>query len=268
MRSCYEEECASAVADSSIDYSKIVTSLATNCAKSTRNLAKPALFVEKSRLGEYERNTLERIAEERQQMNMTLSARLASELNHQQYAVRLRKETQQAIVRLDLKKVAEKKLQDTLSEPSEQTGEFRDESDFEKVIKQLEKDSANSTKTQHRRLWKETFYWPMIQQRAKLVGQLPKPPGSKTDITPQEKTVAERLILALGYGTSRDNIFKWTSYWKLLSDLRNNGLTTLLLYRTDEFRTYFFRNAKKHNTLSYLHGIKSSTSLSSSFAEE
>ncbi|KAE8440414.1 hypothetical protein EG329_008015 [Mollisiaceae sp. DMI_Dod_QoI] len=134
--------------DSSIDYSQIVTSLATNCAKSTRNTSKPALFAEKERLGEYERNTLERIAEERQQMNMTLSARLASELNHQQYADRLRKETQQAIVRLDLKGVAEKELQNTLSEPSELTGEFRNESDFEKVIKQLEKDRANSTKTQ------------------------------------------------------------------------------------------------------------------------
>jgi hypothetical protein len=58
-----------------------------------------------------------------------------------------------------------------------------------------------------------------------------------------------RLILALGYGTSRDNVLKWTSYWKLLSDLRNNGLTTLLLYWTSEFKTYFFRNAKKHKTL-------------------
>jgi hypothetical protein len=235
--------------DLSIDYSKIVTSLATNCAKSTRNLSKPALFAEKERLGEYQRITMERIADERQQMNVTLPARLASEVNHQQYADRLRKETQQAIVRLDLNEVAEKELQDTLSEPSELTGEFRDESDFEKVIKQLEKDKANSTKTQQRRLWKETFYWPMIQQRAKMVGQLPKPSGPKTDITPQEKAVAKRLILALGYGTSRDNVFKWTSYWKLLSDLRNNGLSTLLLYRTSEFKTCFFRNAKKHETL-------------------
>ncbi|CZS92364.1 uncharacterized protein RAG0_02770 [Rhynchosporium agropyri] len=169
--------------DSCIDYSKIITSLALNCAKSTRNLSKPALFVEKERLEEYERNTLERIAEERQQMNMTLLARLASELNYQQYADRLRKKTKQAIFRLDLKEVAEKELQDILSEPSELTGEFTDESDFEKVIKQLEKDRANNTKNQQRRLWKETFYWPMIQQRARIVGKLPKPLGPKTDVT-------------------------------------------------------------------------------------
>ncbi|KAE8440415.1 hypothetical protein EG329_008016 [Mollisiaceae sp. DMI_Dod_QoI] len=82
-----------------------------------------------------------------------------------------------------------------------------------------------------------------------MVGHLPKPSGPKTNITPQEKTVAKRLILALGYGSSRNNIFKWTSYWKLLFDLRNHGLTTLLLYRTSEFKTYFFRNTKKHDTL-------------------
>lgn len=70
----------------SMDYSKIVTSIATNCVKCSRNLSKPALDAEKERLQEYERNTLERIAEDRQQMNMTLPARLASELNHQQYA--------------------------------------------------------------------------------------------------------------------------------------------------------------------------------------
>jgi len=230
--------------DEYMDYSKIATSIATNCVNSSRNLSKSALFAEKERLQDYERDMLERIAEDRQQMNMTLPARLASELNHQQYADRLKKATQRAIVRLDLKELAEKELQDTLTEPSELTGEFRDENDFEKIIKQFEKDRANSTKTQQRSLWKETFYWPIIQQRAKMVGQLPNHSGPKTDITSQEKTAAKRLILALGYGISRDNIFKWTSYWKLLSDLRSHGLTTLLLYRTSEFKTYFFRNKK------------------------
>jgi hypothetical protein len=54
-----------------------------------------------------------------------------------------------------------------------------------------------------------------------MIGPMPNPPGPKTEITPQEKVAAKRLILAIGYGTSRDNILKWTSYWKLLSDLRN-----------------------------------------------
>jgi hypothetical protein len=115
-------------------------------------------------------------------------------------------------MRLDLKELAKIELKDTISKLSELTGEFKDESNYKKVIKQLEKDKANSTKTQQRSLWKETYYWPMIQQRVKMVGQLPNPSGPKTDITPQEKIAAKRLILTLRYGTSRDNIFKWTSY--------------------------------------------------------
>lgn len=132
----------------SMEYSKIVTSIATNCVKCSRNLSKPALDAKKERLQEHKRNTLERIAEDRQQMNITLPARLASELNHQQYANRLKKATQHAIMRLNLKELAKMELKDTISEPSELTGEFRDESDYEKVIKELEKDRANSTKIQ------------------------------------------------------------------------------------------------------------------------
>jgi len=196
----------------SMEYSKIITSITTNCVKYSRNLSKPALDAKKERLQEYKRNTLEHIAKDRQQMNITLPARLTSELNHQQYADRLKKATQHAIMRLDLKELAKIELKDTISKPSELTGEFKDESNYKKVIKQLEKDRANSTKTQQRSLWKETYYWPMIQQRAKMVGQLPNPSGPKTDITPQEKIAAKRLILTLRYGTSRDNIFKWTSY--------------------------------------------------------
>jgi len=63
-----------------------------------------------------------------------------------------------------------------------------------------------------------------------MISPLPNPLGPKTEITPQEKIAAKRLILAIGHSTSRNNIFKWTSYRKLLSDLRNRGATTLLLY--------------------------------------
>ena len=84
----------------------------------------------------------------------------------------------------------------------------------------------------------------MVQQHAKMIGALPTPLGPKTEITPQERIIAKRLVLAIGHGTSRDNILKWTSYWRLLSDLRNRGATSLLLYRTSEFKTHFFRYAK------------------------
>ena len=37
----------------------------------------------------------------------------------------------------------------------------------------------------------------MIQQRAKGIGPLPNPSGRKTEITPQEKSAAKKLILAM-----------------------------------------------------------------------
>lgn len=89
----------------------------------------------------------------------------------------------------------------------------------------------------------------MIQQRAKKIGPVPKSSGRKTDITPEEKLAAKRLILAMGYGQSRDSILKWRSYWKLLSDLRSKGATTLLLYRTNEFKAYFFQHPKELDML-------------------
>jgi hypothetical protein len=89
------------------------------------------------------------------------------------------------------------------------------------------------------------YYWPMIQQRAKTIGPLPDSSGSKTEITPQEKLAAKKLIGATGYGQSRNNIFKWAAYLKLLSDLRDKGTTAFLLGRTSEFKTYFFQHPKK-----------------------
>lgn len=82
-----------------------------------------------------------------------------------------------------------------------------------------------------------------------MIGPLPTPSSRKTDISPQEKVAAKTLIHALGYGTSRDNLYKWTSYWRLLCDLRDKEATSLLLYRTSEFKTHFFRYAKQLDML-------------------
>ena len=80
-------------------------------------------------------------------MNMALLARIALEMNYQQYKERLRKSTENAIAHLDLRELADRELQDTISEPTELTGEFREESDYENVIKQIEKEYANNIRT-------------------------------------------------------------------------------------------------------------------------
>jgi hypothetical protein len=92
-----------------------------------------------------------------------------------------------------------------------------------------------------------------------MIGPLPNPSGRKTEITPQEKAAAEKLTLAMRYGQDRGTIFKWTAYWKLLSELRHKAATTLLLYRTNEFKGYFFSIRK--NSTCYFPGIESMTFL-------
>lgn len=90
---------------------------------------------------------MERIAKDWQQMNMALEARLASERNYQQVKERLRKTTENAITRLDVTELAEREFLDTVSEPIELTGDCREESDYENVIKQIRKENANNTRT-------------------------------------------------------------------------------------------------------------------------
>ena len=68
-------------------------------------------------------------------MNITLPQRSASEMNYQKLENRLRISTENAISYLDVKELAEREFQDTISEPTELTGEFREESDYENVIK-------------------------------------------------------------------------------------------------------------------------------------
>jgi len=89
-----------------------------------------------------------------------------------------------AVVCLDVRELLRIELQDLLSEPKELMGEFSEESDYETAIKYIERENGDDIRTRLRRLWKETYYWLMIQQRAKMIGPLPKSSGPKTDITP------------------------------------------------------------------------------------
>ncbi|KFY80511.1 hypothetical protein V499_00635 [Pseudogymnoascus sp. VKM F-103] len=233
----------------SMEFSKVMSSLVVNGAKCIRRIARTALDIEQERLRMHERDQLERIAEDRQQMNMTLAERTASEMSYQKMGKQLRRSTEDTISRLDVEELAERDFQEIISEPTELTGDFKEESDYETVLKQIEIEKARDTRTKQRRLWKETYYWPMIQQRAKMIGTLPTPSGRQGDVTPQEKVAAKSLLLVAVRGQSRDSYLKWTSYWKLLSDLRNAGATTLLLYRTSAFKTYFYRHTKKLDLL-------------------
>ena len=67
-----------------------------------------------------------------------------------------------AIACLDVRELSGIELQDILSEPIELIGEFSKESYYENIIKHIEKENAEDSKTRLRYLWKETYYWLMI----------------------------------------------------------------------------------------------------------
>jgi len=52
-----------------------------------------------------------------------------------------------AVVYCDVRELSRMAMQDLLSEPAELIGEFSTESDYEDVIKHIEKENANDTRT-------------------------------------------------------------------------------------------------------------------------
>jgi hypothetical protein len=209
-----------------------MTSITENWAKSNRLIARPALEVAPERLAKAEQDGSSCTTGKPCQMSITRGDR--TKLEHLRHTIACR----------DRRELSEIELQDILSEPLELMGEFNDENDYENAIKRIETENADDTRTQLRRMWKETYYWPMVQQRAKMIGPLPNASGTRGNIKSHEKKAVKKLVAAMGYGQSRSNVFKWTAYLKLLSDLREKGATPFLLCRTTEFKNYFFQHAK------------------------
>jgi hypothetical protein len=63
-------------------------------------------------------------------------------------------------------------------------------------------------------------------------GPLPKPCGPSNGVSQKEGRATKELVIAKKFGSSNDNVLKYGSFWKLLSDLRTNRVTLMLLYRT------------------------------------
>jgi hypothetical protein len=56
-------------------------------------------------------------------------------MNYQKYKECLKKTIENTIANLDMRELIERELQETISKPTELIGEFREESDYESVIK-------------------------------------------------------------------------------------------------------------------------------------
>jgi hypothetical protein len=211
---------------------KMMTGITENWATCNRLIARPVLEVAQERLAEVEQDASSRSRSDRFQMSITRGD--CTKSDHLRHTIACR----------DRRELSEIELRDILAEPLELMGEFTDESDYKTAIKRIEKEKADGTTAHLRRMWKESYYWPMIQKRAKMIGPQPNASGPRSQISAQEKVAAKQLVAAMGYGQSRNNVFKWTSYLQLLSNLREKGATSLLLCRTSEFKNYFFQRAK------------------------
>lgn len=68
------------------------------------------------------------------------------------------KDTEKAIVCLNIRVLADRDLKDILSKPTELIGEFKEEDEFENLIRAVDKENASSTKKQGQTFIKETYY--------------------------------------------------------------------------------------------------------------
>jgi hypothetical protein len=182
---------------------------------------------------------LSQIKQDRKQINILFAEQIEKEKEYREKEECLPKDTEKAIVYLNIRVLADRDLKDILSELTELIEDFKKDNKFENLIIVLDKENTGSTKKQGQTSIKETYYWPIIKQYTNTIDLLPEIPGKKTGITSWEKYTAKRLVIVLRYSPSRDSIFKARLYLKLLSDIQEAGVTLLLLYRTKEFRTYF-----------------------------
>lgn len=136
-------------------FARLMACAAVNWVESNRATTRAALYYEQERLREVEKARLDRIADDRVQMIVTIDERMSSEISYQQEENGLKRDTQNAIASLNLRKKADKILLGIISEPVKLTGDFKDASDLDNMIKEIEKGDAKSSKDRQRKFWKD-----------------------------------------------------------------------------------------------------------------
>jgi hypothetical protein len=79
-----------------------------------------------------------------------------------------------------MREVVDQNPKDILSKATELTGEFKENDEFENLIREIDSEKTYNTKKRGRASVKETYYWPIVKQLAKLTGPLPKSSDRKT----------------------------------------------------------------------------------------
>lgn len=220
----------------------IMTSIAAYCVKCNRRTAGVALEIALKKLKE----EVEKIDED--VSNLTTDYQTRKKLESYCRGEKMRIEAKRArTMKMTLTSVSEENLQMLLSKPMQLTVEFED------GINHIREQVARSTNDEVRINWEETYYWPMIKAEGENLvqkfGPLPKPRGPSNGVSQEERQATKELVIAKKFGSSNDNVLKYGSFWKLLSDLRTNGVTLMLLYRTQEFKTNCFKRPNELETL-------------------
>jgi len=220
----------------------IMTSIAAYCVKCNRRTAGVALEMALKKLKEEVEKT------DGDVFHLTTDYQTRRKLESYFRQEKMRIEAKRAkTMKMTLTSVSEENLQTLMSEPMLLTVEF------EEGINYIREQVARSTNDEVRINWEETYYWPMIKAEGENLmqrfGPLPKPRGPSNGVSQEERRATKELVIAKKFGSSNDNVLKYGSFWRLLSDLRTNGVTLMLLYRTQEFKTNCFKRPNELETL-------------------
>jgi hypothetical protein len=112
--------------------------------------------------------------------------------------------------------------------------------EYQEAVRIVRRDNALLAGKDMQGRYNETIYWDIISKGAKLIdpAALPTPKGPLDDFTMAEKVATKVFMEEAGLGTSMENQRRCRNLWKKLSEMRQAGISKILLYRTKEFDTY------------------------------
>ena len=88
------------------------------------------------------------------------------------------------IVSLSMREITDRELRDVLSEPIELIREFKEDDEFEKLIRDVDRNNTYNIKRQGQAAVKETYYLSIIKGHANIISPLLELSGKKTEVTP------------------------------------------------------------------------------------
>ncbi|KAL4944391.1 hypothetical protein BDV06DRAFT_187494 [Aspergillus oleicola] len=112
--------------------------------------------------------------------------------------------------------------------------------EYDEAVRVVKRDNAVAAgRTMQARL-NETVYWDIFLKGAKLIdsAELPIAKGPGDGFTSTEKAATKRLMEDAGFDLGAENQRQHRNLWKSLFQMRQEGISKFLAYRTQEFDSY------------------------------